>query len=136
MRIGAVVLDSDNIEELSDFYANLLGWTKDRQVHDGENWITVIKPDYSETPLVFQENPEYTRPTWPSTKSEQQQMVHLDLYVRAGEYQEKVAHAIACGAQKAASQLADDWTVMIDVSGHPFCIIPIANDVYELRYGV
>lgn len=71
MRLGAIVLDSDNIEELSDFYARLLGWTKNIQNHDGEKWITLIKADYSETPLVFQENPEYKRPVWPSMKEEQ-----------------------------------------------------------------
>lgn len=28
MKLGAIVLDSDNIEELSDFYARMLGWVK------------------------------------------------------------------------------------------------------------
>lgn len=135
MRLGAIVLDSDNIEELSDFYAMLLGWNKSSQNHDGEKWITVIKADYTETPLVFQENPDYQKPTWPSTKTEQQQMVHLDLYVKVDEFDEKVKHAIKCGAKMAKSQLSSDWTVMTDISGHPFCIIPIPKEVYEQRYG-
>lgn len=135
MRLGAVVLDSDNIEELSEFYARMLGWTKSRQVYEGEKWITVIKEDFLETPLVFQENPDYVKPVWPSNKEEQQQMVHLDFYVRANEFEEKVEHAIKCGANLVESPWSQDWKVMIDSSGHPFCIIPIPNDVYAQRYG-
>lgn len=135
MKLGAIVLDSDNIEELSDFYANMLGWTKSSQVHNGEKWITVIKDDYTETPLVFQENQDYKKPIWPSTPIEQQQMIHLDFYVKADEFDEKVRHAIKCGAKMAESQLSSDWKVMIDMSGHPFCIIPIPKEVYEQRYG-
>ena len=69
MKLGAIVLDSDNIEELSDFYAKMLGWNKSSQVHNGEKWITVIKDDYTETPLFFQGNHNYKKPIWPSTVS-------------------------------------------------------------------
>ena len=62
MKLGAIVLDSDNIDELSDFYASLLGWTKNIQTHNGEKWITLIKDDFTETPFVFQENPNYKKP--------------------------------------------------------------------------
>lgn len=135
MRLGAIVLDSDHIEELSDFYANMLGWTKSSQVQDGEKWITVAKEDFSETPLLFQENPEYISPIWPSSKEEQQQMIHLDFYVSMDEYKSKIEHAIKCGAKMMESQFSDSWTVMSDISGHPFCIIPIPTDIYEQRYG-
>ena len=135
MKLGAIVLDSDNIEELSDFYAKMLGWTKSSQVHEGKKWITVIKDDYTETPLVFQENHNYKKPIWPSTPKEQQQMIHLDFYVKPDEFDEKVKHAIACGAKMAESQFSNDWKVLLDVSGHPFCIIPIPKEIYEQRYG-
>lgn len=88
----------------------------------------------TETPLVFQENPDYKKPIWPSTKTEQQ-MIHMDFYVKVDEYNGTVKHAINCGAKPAESQLSNDWTVMIDVSGHPFCIIPLPKKVYEERYG-
>lgn len=136
MRLGAIVLDSDNIEELSDFYAQMLGWVKSVQMQDGEKWIVVNKADYSETPLVFQENPEHVKPVWPPSKEAQQQMVHLDFYVKENEFEDKIAHAIQCGAKMSESQFSDNWRVMIDVSGHPFCIIPIPQEIYEQRYGV
>lgn len=135
MKLGAIVLDSDNIEELSDFYAKMLGWNKDSQILDGEKWITVIKADYTETPLVFQENPDYKKPIWPSTKEEQQQMIHLDFYVKMDEFEKQVEHAVKCGAKIAESQLSSNWKVLTDKSGHPFCIIPIPNEIYEQRYG-
>lgn len=62
-------------------------------------------------------------------------MVHLDFYVRADEYKEKVEHAVKSGAKMANSQLSSDWTVMTDPSGHPFCIIPIPKEIYQQRYG-
>ncbi len=134
MRLGAIVIDSNDIEELSDFYAKLLGWTKSSQIQDGEKWITVVKEDYSETPIVFQENPNYIKPKWPSYKDEQQQMVHLDFYVSMDEFESKIEHAMKCGAKMSEDQFSDKWKVMFDPSGHPFCIIPIPEDIYQQRY--
>ncbi len=134
MRLGAIVIDSDDVEALSDFYAKLLGWTKSSQIHDGEKWITVVKDDYSETPIVFQENLDYRRPEWPTDKKEQQQMIHLDFYVSMDEFESKIKYAIKCGAKMTELQLSDGWKVMFDPSGHPFCIIPIPNDIYQQRY--
>jgi len=135
VKLGAIVLDTDNVEELSDFYAKMLGWTKSSQIHKGKKWITVIKADYMETPLVFQENHDYIHPVWPSNEDKQQQMLHMDFYVRADEFEEKVEHAIKCGARIAETQFTSDWKVMLDCSGHPFCIIPIPKEIYEQRYG-
>ena len=135
MKLGAIVIDSDNIEDLSDFYAKMLGWAKSSQIYEGEKWITVIKDDYNETPLVFQENPDYESPKWPSTKNEQQQMVHIDFYVNVNEFESKIEHAIKCGAKVAENQFSNSWKVMFDISGHPFCIIPLPYDIYEQRYG-
>lgn len=134
MRLGAIVIDSNNIEELSEFYARLLGWTKSSQIQEGEKWITVVKEDYSETPIVFQENLNYKKPKWPSNKEEQQQMLHLDFYVSEGEFDSKIDHAIKCGAKVSEDQFSDGWKVMFDPSGHPFCIIPIPKDIYQQRY--
>lgn len=135
MTLGAIVIDSNNIEELSSFYEKFLGWTKNVQIQEGEKWITVVKADYSETPLVFQENHDYTEPKWPSNKEEQGQMIHLDFYVSEDEFESKIEHAIKCGAKMAEEQFSNNWKVMIDTSGHPFCIIPIPKDIYEQRYG-
>ena len=53
MKLGAVVLDSDNSEELSEFYSNLLGWSKEVQLYEGDKWITV-SGGTGEVPLILQ----------------------------------------------------------------------------------
>lgn len=124
MKLGAIVLDSNNIEELSDFYVKLLGWTKEIQTHEGEKWIILYNETSKETPLVFQENPDYKRPIWPSEPEKQQQMIHLDFYVYMNDFENKVKYAVECGAKISKIQFSDNGKVMIDPSGHPFCIIP------------
>ena len=78
MKMGAVVLDSSNADELSDFYQKLLGWEKKVQFFEGDKWIIVKSAEGDGIPLVFQENPYYERPKWPPVKGIQQQMLHLD----------------------------------------------------------
>lgn len=127
MRLGAIVLDSDNSEILSEFYQQLLGWKKIRQ---DDEWIIVSSYDGNSTPLVFQEVSHYERPIWPIEKEKQQQMIHLDFYVDKNEYEHEINHAISCGAQLSSIQLSDDWKVFFDPAGHPFCIIPLPDKLY------
>lgn len=119
MVMGALVLDSGNSEELSDFYAKLLGWTKQR--YDDE-WIIVSSDKGEGTPLVFQEIVNYEKPVWPAERGKQQQMMHMDFY--ADDHKEALKHALACGARFSEVQLEDGWRVMLDPAGHPFCILP------------
>ena len=119
-----VVLDSGNSEELSDFYQRLLGWAKHRI---DDEWI-VVYDEKSKGPkqgLIFQEIEDYERPVWPAVPGKQQQMLHLDFHVENVE--EGVKHAISCGAELAQTQFGDSWRVMIDLAGHPFCIVPKLN---------
>lgn len=117
----SVVLDSSNAEELSLFYANLLGWT--RVPHQpGDEWIVVYGEGNESIALVFQQVDDYRRPVWPWAPDQQQQMVHMDFYVE--NPQTAVEHAIACGAALSETQTDEGWRVLIDPAGHPFCIIP------------
>ncbi|EQE85429.1 VOC family protein [Clostridioides difficile] len=38
------------------------------------------------------------------------------------EFSAKVKRRRSCGATIAEEQFADDWRVMIDPAGHPFCL--------------
>ena len=129
MKLGTIVLDSDNAEELSDFYVKLLGWTKNVQVSEGEKWIILYNEKAKETPLLFQENSDYKRPIWPTNNNHQQQMMHLDFFVKRDEFESKVKHAINCGVQLSETQFSDSYKVMIDPSGHPFCIVPSLDEL-------
>lgn len=119
MKLGAIVLDSNNSDKLADFYQKLLDWTKHRY---DEEWI-IVKSDNGEgLPLVFQEIVDYIQPVWPCSPEHQQQMIHLDFYV--DDVGEAVKHALSCGAELSKVQLEDGWRVMLDPAGHPFCILP------------
>ena len=131
MKLGSVVLDSDNAEELAAFYEKLLSWTKIYQEHEGEKWIILVDESGKGVPLVFQQIADYQRPVWPTKAKEQQQMLHLDFYVPTEEFEREVKRALACGARLASEQLSPDWRVFLDPAGHPFCIIPVPADFYE-----
>ena len=128
MKLGAIVLDSNNSEELAGFYQRLLGWTMERQFFDGVEWFFVQSPTGEGLPLVFQEAADYQKPAWPSVPGRQQQMQHLDFYVEAENYEREIEHALSCGAVLSEIQLSELWKVMLDPAGHPFCIIPLPSE--------
>ncbi len=117
MELYEVVLDCKNVALLADFYSRLLGW--ENTYREGE-WTAISSPSGG-TKIAFQENEFYVPPVWPETPEKQQQMAHLDF--NAEEMKLAVAHAISCGAVKAETQYSDQWTVLFDPEGHPFCIL-------------
>jgi len=131
MKLGAIVLDSGNSDELADFYQKLLGWEKETQFFEGDKWVIVKSGSGEGLPLVFQEVPDYVRPKWPNAEGNQQQMMHLDFYVSAEDYQSEVARAISYGAGVSDVQYSDALKVMLDPAGHPFCIIPLPPNENE-----
>lgn len=118
-----VVLDSGNAGELSAFYERLLGWTR----FEGEEFITLANVEQSGFPtwITFQQVDDYVPPVWPATADWQQQMAHLDFHVQNVE--EGVQHALACGATLSETQTEEDWRVLLDPAGHPFCILPVMD---------
>ena len=128
MKLGAIVIDSNISDELASFYQRLLGWEKECQYFEGEKWF-IVKSDRGEgTPLVFQEIAEFEKPQWPALHGKQQQMQHLDFYVKAKDYENEVKRAISYGAVISEIQLTESLTVMLDPAGHPFCIIPLPEE--------
>ncbi len=122
-----VVLDSDDADGLSKFYEKLLGWTK----FPGEEFTVLANTEQKGFPtwITFQQIDDYVAPVWPWSPDEQQQMEHLDFHVR--DVDEAVKHALSCGATMSEVQYEDEWRVMLDPSGHPFCILPIPPWIRE-----
>ena len=116
MRLSGIVLDSPNARELAAFYRRLLGWVVEK---DEPNWVKLTPPDGGPG-LSFQSEPEYVRPKWPSKRSHQQMMVHLDIEVE--DLAAAAAHAIECGAALADFQPQQRVRVFLDPAGHPFCL--------------
>ncbi len=121
IQLKTIVLDCPDIQALSDFYIRMLGWEKDF-VEEGE--FLEIRSPLSSVKIAFQTNTDYVSPVWPEEPNTQQQMLHIDFAVQSKEEMEcAVKHAISCGATKADTQYNDEWTVMFDPVGHPFCFV-------------
>ena len=118
LKFDKVVLDCPDPASLADFYAKLLGWAKRYDTGD----FVIIGSGTGGVDIGFQKNADYVNPVWPEAAGAQQQMLHLDFAVPAVEYECWIRRAESYGAKKAAPQESENWTVMLDPAGHPFCI--------------
>ena len=118
IKMYCVTLDCNNSEELASFYAALLNWEKGSN-EDGWAWVT--GPEKYPF-ILFQQIADYKSPEWPQKPNTQQQMAHIDFAVN--DLEKAVQHAVRCGAKIASEQFSENWMVMIDPAGHPFCLCP------------
>ena len=111
-----VVLDTDDVGTLTRFYADLRGW----RIHHLDESDGYLDAGEGVAYLSIQRNPDYKRPVWPARAGDQQMMLHLDFEVTdlVGE----VERAVALGAHQAEYQPQENVRVMLDPSGHPFCL--------------
>ena len=116
MTLTGVVLDAPDPRKLAQFYQRLLGWTI---TQDSPGWVKLSPPDGG-AGLSFQDEPAYVRPVWPSDRSKQQMMMHLD--VEVDDLDAASAHAEALGAVLAEYQPQENVRVYLDPAGHPFCL--------------
>ncbi len=113
----AFTIDCSDAGRLARFYADLTG---------GE--VTGVYPEYGYAQLTygtatlnFQTATDYSRPQWPGQEHPQQ--FHLDFRVQ--DLEAGLAHATKLGATQAEHQPGgEQWRVMIDPDGHPFCLCP------------
>lgn len=125
IQLYSFTLDCKNTDELAAFYAKLLGWDI---VFTNEKYACVGAPGTKQGAypgITLQANPAYQPPVWPEESEKQQQMAHLDIAVN--DLDKAVSHAIQCGATEAPTQFSNDWKVMFDPAGHPFCLCPIKH---------
>ncbi|NLI18565.1 MAG: VOC family protein [Actinomycetales bacterium] len=111
-----VIFDAPDLAAESTFWAGLLDGT----VAADDDWHTVLVD--GEPRLGFQLAPNHVPPEWPG--GEQQQQLHLDLYV--DDVPAAHERAIALGARllQAAPDLdaPEGFQVYADPAGHPFCL--------------
>ena len=120
IKMSAFMLDCVNPHELAKFYAALVGW--EIVFHD-DDWAFLAAPGTGQGAypcISFQRNPGYTPPVWPEKPDAQRQMAHIDFVV--SDLEKAVQHAVQCGAAIADAQFSDNWRVMFDPAGHPFCL--------------
>lgn len=120
IKTYSFTIDCKDTHELAKFYSELLTW---EIVFEDGDWACINAPGTNQGAypnILFQRNPEYQPPVWPEKPEAQQQMAHLDFVVN--DLEKAVQHAIQCGATVSEVQFSDEWRVMLDPAGHPFCL--------------
>lgn len=110
------VIGTPDPRGLARFYAEVLGW---RIHNDEDDWAT-IAPERAHVYLGFQIEEDHVAPVWPSGPGDQQMQMHLDVEVT--DLDGAVAEAVRLGGTVAEHQPQDEVRVIIDPSGHPFCV--------------
>lgn len=120
IKMYSFTLDCKEPYELAKFYSELLNW--EIYFHD-EEYTIVGQSGIAQGAcpgITFQKNIDYKPPVWPTVEYSQQQMAHIDFAVN--DLDKAVKHAINCGAIETKKQFSNDWRVMLDPAGHPFCL--------------
>lgn len=106
---------------LATFYSRLLGLTEAFATPDRG----VIALAGAGPMLTLMRVERFVPPTWPD--GPQRQQLHLDVAVE--ELNPASEAAVALGATAAAHQPApDQWRVLLDPAGHPFCLTAVRPD--------
>jgi catechol-2,3-dioxygenase len=113
VKVFAVTIDCPDAKALSTFYADLLGMQVRYEGDEG----ALIGAD-GQGQIMFQRVAQYTPPAWPDPAHPQQ--FHLDLLVE--DVQAATAAALAGGATTLPGS-GDNWRVLADPAGHPFCLV-------------
>jgi hypothetical protein len=112
--ISTIVLDCAELGPLADFYGAVTGW---KVTDQGDGYV--VLGDGGPVQLGFQRVDGYRPPGWPDPAKQ----AHLDVSVADLATAEKAA--LALGATRPEFQPGgDDWVVLIDPAGHPFCLVP------------
>jgi catechol 2,3-dioxygenase-like lactoylglutathione lyase family enzyme len=120
-RLASISLDCPDTDLLAAFYSRLLGLeeafaTPDRGVvalAGAGPMLTLMRVD------------RYVPPSWP--EGPQHQRLHLDVAVE--ELDSATEAAVALGATPAEHQPApEQWRVLLDPVGHPFCLTAVRPD--------
>jgi predicted enzyme related to lactoylglutathione lyase len=125
IKMYSFTLDCKDPHEIAKFYATLLKW---ETMFIDEEWACVYAPGTNQgtyPSILFQQNSEYKLPVWPQEPDAQQQMAHIDFAVN--DLEKAVQYAINSGATIAEKQFSNNWRVMFDPAGHPFCLCQMTS---------
>ncbi|WP_280275639.1 VOC family protein [Nocardia wallacei] len=112
-----LTLDSADARRDAKFWAAALGW---EIAHAQDEYAMLTGPDHA---LGFGTIPDYQAPAWPNENGTKQ--FHLDLAVEDLDMASK--QLVELGATVPEFQPGEGWRVLLDPSGHPFCLTLAAN---------
>ncbi|HTI77461.1 MAG TPA: VOC family protein [Mycobacterium sp.] len=119
--LASISIDCPDPDALAPFYCALLGLHEAFAIPDrGVICLAGAGPM-----VTLMRVNTYTAPSWPI--GPQHQQMHIDVGV--DDLESAVSAAIALGAVEATHQPApDQWRVLLDPVGHPFCLSTVRPD--------
>ncbi|CAM2991138.1 VOC family protein [Saccharomonospora xinjiangensis] len=110
-RLTTITIDCAAPTALAQFYRDLTGW---KITHSDADSAGVGDGPIQ---LAFQRIDGYESPRWPEDRAH----AHLDLAV--ADVDAATERLLSLGATKPPFQPGrEEWTVLLDPEGHPFCI--------------
>ena len=110
LRIGSVVIDSQDPTVLARFWAEALGYeTK----HQEEGWVMIVHPEGQNAGLSFQ------REDGPKAGSNR---LHFDLYASSMTAEVERLKGLGATVKREHLDPGDCFTVMQDPEGNEFCV--------------
>ena len=116
-RLAMVTLDCADAEASAAFWSGLLGWDV---AHSERDYAMLTGPDHA---LGFGRVEDYQPPAWPNEHGSKQ--FHFDLAVEDLDAAQE--QAVSLGATVADPQPGETWRVLLDPTGHPFCLTKAEN---------
>ncbi len=111
-------LDSSDARRDAHFWSAVLGW---EIAHEQDEYAMLTGP--GGVALGLGTVADHEAPGWPNSNGTKQ--FHLDLAV--DDLDAGVAAAVKLGATFPDEQPGETWRVLLDPSGHPFCLTLAAN---------
>ena len=119
--LASISIDCPDPDALVSFYCDLLGLEEFFATPDRG----VVSLSGAGPMLTLMRVETYEPPSWPG--GPQHKQMHFDLAV--DDLDIAVAEALAIGAVEAAVQpSAQQWRVLLDPIGHPFCLSTVRPD--------
>lgn len=115
--LAMITLDCADPEASASFWSSLLGWAI---VHAEKEYAMLAGPSHA---LGFGRVEDYQAPAWPNPNGSKQ--FHFDLSVE--DLDSAARKAVELGARMPTDQPGETWRVLLDPSGHPFCLTKAEN---------
>jgi predicted enzyme related to lactoylglutathione lyase len=113
-----ITLDSSDSRRDARFWSEVLGWTV---AHEQDEYAMLTGPDGFA--VGFGTITDHAAPAWPNDRGTKQ--FHFDLAV--DDLDKGAAACVELGATLPDEQPGETWRVLLDPSGHPFCLTLAAN---------
>jgi predicted enzyme related to lactoylglutathione lyase len=113
-----LTLDSSDARRDARFWSAVLGWDV---AHEQDEYAMLTGP--GGVALGLGTVADHEPPAWPNPRGTKQ--FHLDLAV--DDLDAGVARCVDLGASLPSEQPGETWRVLLDPSGHPFCLTLAAN---------